>query len=139
MIQRIQTIWLLLASTAMVLTFKYPFYTGKKIVDTKEIDYTVNASSNTIGLILTIAFVAITAITIFLFKNRKLQLKLSLLAVLISLINFYLLYNSTTNVKGVYSLTAVLPVFVIGFAISALRCIWQDEKKIKELNSNRLR
>jgi Domain of unknown function (DUF4293) len=143
MIQRIQSVWLVLASIAMALTFKYSFYTGTKITKTPVVNQpidVINASSNFLGLLLAITFAAICFITIFLFKNRKLQMKLVGVAILVGLVNFYLLYHQTNNfLKGTYSISAIFPFVAIGFAISALRCIWQDEKKIKDLNSNRLR
>jgi peptidoglycan/LPS O-acetylase OafA/YrhL len=143
MIQRIQTVWLLLASTAMALTFKFSFFTGNKIVKTPILNQpieAINASSNFIGLILAIAFASICFITIFMFKNRKLQMKLVALCILVGLINLYLLYYQTNNfTNGTYSISAIFPVMAIGFAISALHSVWKDEKKIKELNSSRIR
>jgi uncharacterized membrane protein len=143
MIQRIQTIWLLLASITMALTFKFSFFTGNKILKTPIVNQPIeeiNGSSNFVGLIFAIAFVAICMVSIFLYKNRKLQMKLVAGCILLSLVNLYLLYSQTNNyTKGTYSISAILPVFAIGFVISALHSIWKDEKKIKELNSSRIR
>ncbi len=143
MIQRIQTVWLLLASIAMALTFKFSFFTGNKILKTPIVNQPIediNASSNFLGLIFAIAFSAICFVAIFLFNNRKLQMKLVSLCILLSIINLYLLYNQTNSfTKGTYSISAIFPLIAIGFAISALHSIWKDEKKIKELNSSRIR
>jgi peptidoglycan/LPS O-acetylase OafA/YrhL len=138
MIQRIQTLWLLFASIAMGLMLKFSFYIGADALTDKSVKIT--GATSFWNSVLIITFSAITFISIFLFKKRKGQMQLVALAVLIGLVSIFLLYNQTTVLKnGSYSIGAVLPIFAIGFCISAWRCIWQDEKKIKELKSNRLR
>ncbi len=142
MIQRIQSVWLLLAATAMALAFKFSFYSGEKLVSntTTKSYFSVNASTNFIGLISSIAFAALCFVAILFFKNRKMQMKLIALAIVLGLANLYFLYHETTRfLSGTFSISAIFPVIAIGFAISAVHGVWKDEKKIKELNSNRLR
>jgi peptidoglycan/LPS O-acetylase OafA/YrhL len=140
MIQRIQTIWLLLAAICMALTLKYAFYSGYVLDNGKEVYKEVNSSSNILNLLVAIAFVAGAVITIFLFKKSSLQIKITIALILLGLANLFLLWNGTKlHIKGNYGIAAILPIFAVGFSISALRGIWADRKKIQELNSNRLR
>src|SRR5690242_11042315 len=92
MIQRVQTIWLLLASLFAFLTLKFPFYI---IAGTLGLSAPIefNATSRTFLLMLTSILGALCFIIIFLFKQRKLQMKLCLLSLLISLVNIYLYFN----------------------------------------------
>ncbi|RYF85887.1 MAG: DUF4293 family protein, partial [Chitinophagaceae bacterium] len=87
MIQRQQTLWLLLAVACSVLSFLYPVYTGVRPGDNNipMVDE-VMAGSNFFLLVLTGAAVLAGAIAIFLFKDRKTQVKLSLAGVMIAVI-----------------------------------------------------
>ncbi len=80
MIQRIQSIWLLLAAVASLLTFKFSFYFGQRVGGL--INEDLNAAS---GLLL-IIFAAATGIgsfiAIFLYKDRKTQLRIAIVALL---------------------------------------------------------
>nr|HQV07323.1 DUF4293 family protein [Chitinophagaceae bacterium] len=65
MIQRKQTLWLLLATVAAVLSFKFPFATGEKIVENTTMNQVVEitAGSNLFTIILTIISVVISTVT----------------------------------------------------------------------------
>jgi peptidoglycan/LPS O-acetylase OafA/YrhL len=132
-----------MASILMALTLKFPFFTGNKIdatITPTDALPAINAHTNIWLLVIACSFVAICFIVIFLFKNRKLQMQLVTLAIILGLVNLFLLYNETHQfTNGTYSISAILPIFAIGFCISALHSVWKDEKKIKELNSNRIR
>ena len=71
MIQRIQSMWLFLAAIFGAFTYKLPFYSGIKKV--KEISQPVklDASSDFIIMILTGAIIALSFVTIFLYKGQK--------------------------------------------------------------------
>jgi len=73
MIQRQQTLWLLLATAAAVLTFMFPFATGEELVVKTAMKQSVDiiAGDNFFTLLLTIASIGISAVTIFMFKDRK--------------------------------------------------------------------
>ena len=67
MIQRIQTIWMLLAAIAVFLTLQFPFYSGTLALDNSF--HQLIASDNFIILILTSALGTGIIINIFLYKN----------------------------------------------------------------------
>ena len=136
MIQRIQSLWLLLASAAAFASYKFPYYSG---TNAKSIpDYQLNASENFL-LIVTTAIVAVLALfVIFIFKNRTLQLRLSLLGILLEALVLYFYYRElNTFSTGTLSLTSMLQTIIIIAFFLAARAINKDEKMIKE--SDRLR
>jgi len=137
MIQRIQSIWLLFAAVCVFLTLKFSTYVG---TNKDLIPSTFLNGVATLPLIfVTLAVGILTLITIFLYKNRKLQLRLTILAVLLEAGLVFLYYNEIQTFigKGTFSITAILHVAVIVFLILAARGIRSDNKLIKD--SNRLR
>lgn len=140
MIQRQQTLWLLLATAAAVLTFMFPFATGEEIVKKTAMRQTTEiiAGSNFFTLILTIVSIGLSAITIFLFKDRKLQIKLSLLGLLVSIgiLVIYIL-DMKKLITSTPALWAILPVVVIISFFMAFRNIRKDEKLVKSLDKLR--
>jgi Ca2+/Na+ antiporter len=137
MLQRIQTIWLLLAGVAALLTLKLPYYRGTQLPNTPDIE--INAVSGGIPiLLLTIAIAMIAFITIGLYKNRTTQLRLSVLAILLEALLIFLYYRQTTAfIKGTPSVYSILHMCIVLFFVLAARGINKDEKLIKE--SDRLR
>jgi len=137
MIQRIQTIWLILAAVAAFFTLKLSFFSGNMIgadQTTKTFQH-LTATSSVILLIFTIGVGAAALLSIFLFKNRKLQMRVTLAAMLISLLNIILYYNQTRLfAEGNYDLTALVALSVPVFLILATRGIYRDQKLVKSLD-----
>ena len=140
MIQRQQTLWLLLATVAAILSFMFPFVTGTETVDNSTMTRSaeIDAGSRFLILILTIATTAVSFITIFLFKNRKQQIWLCLAGILIAAL-LILLYIMETNklIKPTLALFCVLPFLVLVGYYLAFRNIRKDEKLIKSLDKLR--
>ena len=140
MIQRQQTLWLLLATAAAVLSFMFPFATGEELVEktTMRRKEELIAGKDFFILLLTIASVCISTVTIFLFKDRKLQIKLCLLGLLVS-IGILVLYiiGMQKLIASTPALWAVLPVLnIVGFFM-AFRNIRKDDKLVKSLDKLR--
>ncbi|MGQ0740590.1 MAG: DUF4293 family protein [Bacteroidota bacterium] len=138
MIQRQQTLWLLLATAAALLSFMFPFVTGKGIEKGIEADKVLKADSNFLLLICTGACLVLSTAIIFLYKDRKLQTRLCLAGLLLSVI-IIILYITQMNkmTKNTLALFAVLPfAIVIGYYM-AFRNIRKDEKLIKSLDKLR--
>ena len=149
MLQRVQTIYLLLASICVLLMYSFSFaqidaitaqYTfdhnglmvnGKNVVD---IPYHV-----VIGVLAAFSF-----LTIFLYKKRPLQLKMSRLNFLLHLIlvvsMFFASDNALEEVPNAsaatisYGVGFYLPVAAVAFLLLANRSIKQDEDLIRSLN-----
>jgi Ca2+/Na+ antiporter len=140
MIQRQQTLWLLLATVAGILTFMFPFATGEEMVNKTAMKQTVEviAGSNFFTLILTIASIGLSAVTIFMFKDRKLQMRLCLLGLLLAILILVLyIVDMRKLLSSTPALWAVLPVAVIAAYFLAYKNIRKDEKLVKSLDKLR--
>jgi hypothetical protein len=136
MIQRIQTIWMILAAIAVFLTIKFSFYSGTLAVDNTY--HSLTASDNFLLLILSSALGTCIIINIFLFKQRSIQFRIIIIAILAECIVIFMYINETNKFSaGNFSLWSALHILIIVFLISAARGIYKDSKLIKE--SNRLR
>lgn len=139
MIQRIQSVWLLLASACAFLSLKLPFYSGTYNVDplTKTFKE-LTGTENLLLIILSSCIAMLALINIFLYKNRTLQLRLCVLGMLLEAGLIALYYREVTNfINGNYALSALLHGCIMLFFFLAARGISRDSKIIKE--SNRLR
>lgn len=140
MIQRQQTLWLLLATAAAVLTFMFPFATGEELVVKTAMKQPVEiiAGNNFFTLLLTIATIGISSVTIFMFKDRKLQMRLCLLGILVSVLILVLyIMHMRKLITSTPALWAILPVVVIASYFMAFRNIRKDEKLVKSLDKLR--
>lgn len=133
MIQRIQSIWLLLASVAAFSVLRFPFY-----YTPTPFALEINGSAQYSTLI-SLAFSAcLSFITIFLYGNRMLQLKVSLANFLLScLIGWFVYKIVVANPGGGFTLPS-LALFVIPvLQILAMVKIYKDEQLVK--SADRLR
>ena len=140
MIQRQQTLWLLLATIAGILSFMFPFVTGTELVEktTMQKPAEIDAGSKFFILLLTIASIAISTIAIFLFKNRKQQQWLCLLGVLIAgLLIFLYILEINKLIKPTLALFCILPFAMLVGYFLAFRNIRKDEKLVKSLDKLR--
>jgi len=138
MIQRQQSLWLLLAAVASFLSFRFPFYTGNKLINNISTYDELDAGSHFLILILTGFSVLLAAITIFLFKDRKTQFKLSIGGIGLSVILLILYFTQIGKFEnGHFSLTAVIVFAIAAGYIMATRGIWKDEKLVKSLDKLR--
>lgn len=137
MLQRIQTIWLFLAAVCIFLTLKFSTYSGtnKEMVS----PYFLKGTENILLMFVTIAAGIIPLVAVFLYTQRKLQLRMAILAILLQTGLIFLYYREVETFigKGAISLTAALHVLALIFLFLAIRGISADEKLIKD--SNRLR
>jgi len=125
MIQRIQSIYLLVVTIAMALvSFKVPVWTlNEKLTF---------AQDDTKMFILTIAVSLFSAVAIFVFKNRKLQMKLIRMAIMVIAViavRLGLLFGSNE-----FDFTLNYNCFaLLSFAFSALVMAYRGVKKDDDL------
>ena len=133
MIQRIQTLWLLLASICAFASVKLPFYFGSLEVPGPTI--TITPYDHFILLVFVIATGLVALINIFMYSNRSLQIKISIVGLLLGLVNLmhYFLYMRNFKTGGL-SLYSVLSFLVPVFFILAIRNIYKDQKLLKSLD-----
>ncbi|THU41011.1 DUF4293 family protein [Niastella caeni] len=138
MIQRLQSVWLLLAAAAAFCSLKFSFYSGNMIAENQSKTFaSLTAQSNLLLLILTAGVGIASLIAIFLFKNRKMQLRIVLLTLLVSIINLVIFFTETKKFvanEGAFDLTAIFAIFIPVLLFFAIRGIRRDEKLVKSLD-----
>jgi len=137
MIQRIQTLWLIIVASIAFVTSKMVLFEGAIPTGT----LLFNFASSLILSIVIIALGLLALIALFLFKNRKLQFKLAVTGVILSIGFLFLEYFMVEGFKkenniltGSYQLGALLPVLMIVFFFLAARGIYRDEKLVKSMD-----
>lgn len=144
MIQRIQSVWLLLASASSlcmfflhVLSFSY-----------EESGGTISHSQNLFGYsymlsVLGMVLVILPLIAIFLFKNRKKQLYYVILSIVLNIgfIAWFLMNVSSFKAShdpalesSSYGIGAFMPMLSLVLLILAMRGIRKDDKLVKSLD-----
>ena len=136
MLQRFQTLWLLLAAIFAFLTFKLPFYSGSKTIKgIMQPDVRLDAASQILILILTGIVILFCFISLFLYKNRKKQLTLTVINIILSVILLVLYFLQIQKFQtGIISLSCLFTLAIPLFLFLAARGIWKDEKLIKSLD-----
>ena len=136
MLQRIQSVWLFFAALCAFLTIRLSFYSGNFVTTGQPARFQyLNAAFNTWILISTVVLICLLLVDIFLYKNRKLQVRVAILALVISLLNIFLYYKETKKfAQGNFDLTALISLAIPVFLILAARGINRDNKLVKSLN-----
>ena len=134
MIQRIQTIYLLIAFIIMgALPFVFPLETDPS--GNKQVFFT----DHTVDFVLFIGSALLSIITIFLFKNRQLQFVLGRLNIILNLILLGLFVYHSLSVSGEVATSEkgigmFLPIFSIVFLVLANKAIKKDEDLVKSVD-----
>jgi hypothetical protein len=133
MIQRIQSIYLLLASAAAFMVLRLPFY-----YTPAPTPFEIRGSDNMTTLI-SLAFSAcLSFITIFLYGNRMLQLKVVIVNFLLSaLIGFFIYKIVIANPGGGFTLPSLALFLIPLLQILSMYKIYKDEQLVK--STDRLR
>lgn len=134
MIQRIQTLWLLLAALVNAGLFYFDLYRSDLKV--------IRVGDHYPSLLLTIVITALPLLAIFMYKNRTKQRNMVLISMLgtISFVSMILMRVTNLNdgssapVTGSYWIGSVLPIIALVFLIMAIRGIRKDEKLVKSLD-----
>lgn len=145
MIQRIQSVWLLLAALVMAGMFYFDVYHFSNTAINAEVqrDYTnaANISNNYLAIVLAGISVVLSLVTIFMFKNRKRQISLTWINILLSIgLLFWLFvglnkfWAAHQEAQGNLWVGMFLPFITIFLLLFALRGIRKDEKLIKSLD-----
>ena len=144
MIQRIQSLFLLLAAASAFALFGLPFASMEAdptATSTIFADGVYNIMDHIGTMVLFGLAGALALVSIFLFNNRKLQMSLGRFAIIANVIGFILaivlFYNDRDKLGastpddqlGVY-----LPIVFIVFALLALRFISKDDKLVKSMD-----
>lgn len=138
MIQRIQTLWLLIVAIAAFATYTLTLYIGKIADNSAKV---FQLADDFLLVIIIIALGILAIICLFLFKNRKLQFKLSVFGVIFSIGFLFLEYTRVESFKkdnliqsGSYQVGALLPLVMVIFFFMAARGIYKDERLVKSMD-----
>ncbi len=148
MFQRIQTIFLVLAAAAMLIasstplaTFNYN-YSEEVVFESMGIYLNGTLNDSTWGLFaISIGSSVLALITIFLYKKRMLQIRLSIFN-LVLMIGFYLFFGfifyKVYSVEELFfnkiGVGLIMPLIAIILTILAIRRIGSDEALVQSLN-----
>lgn len=153
MLQRKQTLWMLLALICALLTFKFSFYSGnvevgknghvfleEKALPVISFGKDSAGAGSVLILIVTVVLLAGILINIFTFKTRKKQLWITIGLFFLSLLNILLYWwksGAPSFTEGSYNLGAILSLAIPVFLLFAANGIRKDEKLVK--SADRLR
>lgn len=152
MIQRKQTLFLLIAAALMVTAFFMPLarffgegheitLTSMEVLDTTHPDM-AQPLFKTVCLAILIGLSALLPLlTIFLYKKRFLQLRLCFTEIVLLLgaqgfivYHVYHLYKSMETVTWKFGISSIFPLLAIFFVALAMRGIVKDQQLIKSLD-----
>lgn len=138
-IQRIQTVYLFLASLIGGSLFGLPLATGPQETEGLLMDGLLDVNDNMGLLVLTILVILLSLGAIFLYNNRVLQLNLGKLNIVLAIALLGLSGYLFSTVQAVATVSAGLfvPVLCIVLVIMANKNIQNDEKLVRD--SDRLR
>jgi hypothetical protein len=135
MIQRLQSVWLLLAATFNGLTFRFPFFTGDWMKDATPYIIELKANTTTWLTIFTALTAILAFITIFLFKNRRLQLSLCYLGIFLAAVLITMYFLELANFyNGSVTIWAIIYFLILICFILAARGVWKDQKLVKSMD-----
>lgn len=138
MIQRQQSLWLLLSAISAIFSFQFGFYNGTRMVNNMVTPDELNGASTFFLLIFTGISLLLAFITIFLFKDRKLQFRLCIIGAATSLLTivFYFVEMKKFATGGILLTCLFSFATIVGF-IMAARGVWKDQKLVKSLDKLR--
>jgi hypothetical protein len=138
MIQRVQTIWLLLAAVAGFLTTQIPLYVGTMAGDARK-EYVATESLLLFATAIVGSLLAVIAI--FLYKNRSTQMKFTAFGIFVSVALIALevwqigSFESANGIlKGTYYWGSLFPIAMAIFFFLAAINIRKDNKLVKSLD-----
>jgi uncharacterized membrane protein YfcA len=142
MIQRIQSIFYLLAGLSFASLFMLPFATSEEPVPNYMSDQVYNIQDHIIMMGMTIVGIFISLVAIFLYKNRGLQLRFGYLVIifgiLVPLVAFLLMFTEKTAFNSEIEINEKLglfiPVLVILFGFLANRFVKKDDKLVRSMD-----
>ncbi len=154
MIQRVQTLYLLIVSFLMSMLFFFPMATFTILEDVQAQIVSGGILQFAEGeqviwplLIIVIVMAVLPLATIFFYNKRMLQIRITTFSIVLELLFALMMWYEASSITELISASAyqynwmvlaVVPVSVI-LNIMAIKRIGQDEMLVRSLKSNRLR
>lgn len=149
MIQRIQSIYLLVATILLTSVFAYP-YAQLLSADGQLFIFKFNGLAlehepelylHTVPPVILLALTTFIAfISIFLYKKRIIQMRMNSLNIFLILgylgLNYYYIHNFSKQLEGVvsYEITVIFPFIAAILTYLAIRAIGKDEALIRSMD-----
>lgn len=142
MIQRLQSIFLLLAGLAFFSLFALPFATSTVAIPHIFDDLVYDITDNPILIVLTVLGGAVSLIAIFLYNNRSVQVKLSnlviVLSILLIVLAIILVFNEGTTDQGADTISESagigMPIISLIFSALASKFIRKDDNTVRSMD-----
>ena len=143
MIQRIQTLFLLLAAAAGFSLLAMPFASSAQEIAASSLfsDQTFNVNDSIAILVLFALAGALSLASIFLYKNRPIQLKLTRIAIFVNLVGivvstvlFIQDKANQGNEEIQYGFGVGMPLLFVLFGALAIKAISKDEKLVRSMD-----
>ncbi len=143
MIQRIQTLYLLIVGILISQVFVFPFLTffsKDKMVDFNALTISTGEYLFPLAILFGV-IILIALVTIFCYKKRMLQARLTVVNTFLLLssmgLTAYLAWEMSKSLSGYdihYNFTCIFPLIAIVFNFLALRAIRKDEALVRSAN-----
>lgn len=145
MIQRKQSLWLLIAALLNGGVYFFDLYISKSAVTGTEMATSLRVSDHYPTLIIVLVMALVPFITIFMYADRKRQIRMAAMSLLAttSFITMTLMrvsnftHTAPPGAAGSYGIGSILPIAGIIFIIMAILGIRSDDKMVK--SADRLR
>jgi glucan phosphoethanolaminetransferase (alkaline phosphatase superfamily) len=142
MIQRIQSIFLFLSGLSAVSLFGIPFASSDMKTSQFLSDQVYTVQDNVILIVLVSLSALFSFVSIFLFKNRPLQLKLGYFSIIMSVLlivaSIILFYNEASTMAAEANIEEgfgiAMPILAIIFSGLAVRFIRKDDNLVQSMD-----
>jgi len=139
MIQRKQSLWLLLAALLNAGVLYFDLYKTHTLVNGIDTLGQLRVSDHYPSLIIAVVMTLIPLVTIFMFKNRKQQMRLTAYSMVAEAAFIAMLLMRVSKItpppsSGTYWIGSILPIVAIIFLFMALLGIRRDEKLVKSVD-----
>jgi len=142
MIQRKQSIWLFIAALLNAGVFYFDLYRAHMNANGADIIMPLRVADHFPSLLIALLMTALPFISIFMFGNRKQQIRMSFGGILAIVAFITLLMFRVTSLdklippptSGTYWIGSVLPVISVVFMFMAIAGIRRDDKLVKSVD-----
>ncbi|MCW3123765.1 MAG: hypothetical protein JWQ38_3257 [Flavipsychrobacter sp.] len=142
MIQRKQSLWLLLVALLNAGVFYFDVYHYHNIVNGLDTTGVLRVGDHYPSLIIAVVITLLPLVTIFMFRNRKQQMRMIAYNLVAESTFVAMLLTRVTRLEkltppptsGTYWIGAILPIVAIIFLIMAMIGVRKDDKLVKSVD-----
>jgi hypothetical protein len=135
--QRIQTVYLLIASISIIVFMVLPSGIASNPANgSEDAIHAYYVKNDTVGAAIAIAVCILSLVCIFLFNNRKLQIRLSYISIALAVVCAALTYYFISQSEENYTFNYVIgiPLITVLFLLLAIRSIRKDDALVRSMD-----